>query len=382
MSTPREPLGVLLVEDNPGDARLIAELLREPGHPPVRLVAADCLSAGLERLREGGIEVVLLDLSLPDAHGLETVRRALEAAPDLPIVVLTGLDDEALALRALQSGAQDYLVKGQVESGLLSRALRYAIERKRLERERALLLRREQEARETAEAAVRARDEVLRIVSHDLGNSLSAVGVTAGVLLRTLPRGPESEETRERVTSIRHLVQGMQRLRQDLLDVASLEVGRLSMMPEPIGVGELLEETLTHFAPLAAERGIRLAADVPDGLPEVRADRQRILQALGNLVGNALKFTPAGGSVVLGACAGEGEVRVVVSDTGTGIEAASLPHVFDRFWQAQHTRRAGAGLGLAITKGIVEAHGGAIGVASELGRGTTFHFTLPAADRG
>ncbi|HKP74684.1 MAG TPA: ATP-binding protein [Longimicrobiaceae bacterium] len=375
MSQP-PPLRILLVEDNPGDARLIRETLRDAGSLAFELAHADRLAAALPALEAGAADVALLDLSLPDAHGLETVNRALAAAPGVPIVVLTGLDDETVAVQAVQAGAQDYLVKGQVEPGTLARALRYAMERKRLEMERARLLDREHQAREAAEAAVRARDEVLRIVAHDIGNSLSAVKIHALVLERTLP-GDDSE-AHKRTAAIRDLTAQMDRLRQDLLDVAAIEAGRLSVEPVPTDVGEVLRDAVEALSALASQKGAALSAEVAPGLPRVPADRERVLQVLANLGGNAVKFTAAGGSVVLSAERDEaGGVRVSCADTGPGIAAEDLPHVFDRFWQARSTRRAGAGLGLAIAKGIVEAHGGAITAESTVGQGSTFAFTLP-----
>lgn len=153
------PLSVLLIEDNPGDARLIREMLANVPAARLRLQHADRLAAGLERLEEA--DVVLLDLSLPDSHGLETFQRLRDAAPGLPVVVLTGLDDETLAVRAVQEGAQDYLPKGQVDGQLLVRSMRYAIERKRAEEERARLLVREQAARAEAEKLAKEREAIL-----------------------------------------------------------------------------------------------------------------------------------------------------------------------------------------------------------------------------
>jgi signal transduction histidine kinase len=378
------PVRILLVEDNPGDARLLRETLRDAGSLRWELAHAGRLSEALEAVGRDGADVVLLDLSLPDAHGMDTVARMLEAAPAVPIIVLTGLADETVAVHAVQAGAQDYLVKGTVEGGTLGRAIRYAVERKRLETERAELLRNEREARAAAEAAVNARDEVLRIVAHDIGNSLSAVKIHAMVLERTLP--PDGAEARKRTEAIRHLTQQMDRLRQDLLDVAAIEAGRLSFEPGETALREVVDDVLAGLAGVAAEKGLTLESHVADDLPAVWADRERLHQVLGNLVGNAVKFTPAMGRVCVRASldpeAGEDGhpgVRVAVEDTGPGISAEHLPHVFDRFWQARSTRRAGAGLGLAIARGVVEAHGGRISAMSEPGQGTTFEFTLPAA---
>jgi signal transduction histidine kinase len=333
-------------------------------------------------MRETGADVVLLDLSLPDAHGLETVERMLEAAPDAPIFVLTGLDDQTTALQAVHAGAQDYLVKGEVAGGLLARSIRYACERKRLERERVKALEREREARATAEGAVKARDEVLRVVAHDLGNSLSAVLVTTRVLLRTLPEEEPESGTRKRVDNIRQMAEQMQRLRQDLLDVALLEAGQLSIEPGPAGPRTLLEESLERYAPLAAEKSVALEVEAVEGLPAVWGDDARLLQVVANLITNAVKFTPPGGRVTLAAAAAGDEVRFSVSDTGAGIPPESLPHLFDRFWTTRKGNPTGAGLGLAIAKGIVEAHGGRIWAESTPGEGSTFHFTVPLAPAG
>ena len=250
----------------------------------------------------------------------------------------------------------------------------------RIEHERAIsdLLEREQELRARAEAAVRGRDEVLRIVAHDLGNSLSGVLITSSALLRTLPR--EEGGVRGAVQNIRHAAEQMQRLRQDLLDVATIEAGHLAMVAAPTSPRELLEEIAAQVAPLAEEKRITVRVEAPGELPRIHADRDRMLQMLGNLVGNAVKFTPEGGEVTLRAAVVGDEVHLAVSDTGPGIPPESRAHVFDRFWQAREHRRGGAGLGLAIARGIVEAHGGRIWLDG--GAGTTFVVALNGGDGG
>jgi signal transduction histidine kinase len=376
--TAAAPLSVLLVEDNPGDARLL-ELLLHEGTLDHELIRAARLEQGLALLEQRPVDVILLDLSLPDGQGMDTVRRMLGSAGHAPIVVLTGLDDERVAVEAVQAGAQDYLVKGRVDSTLLVRSVRYAIERKRLERERARLLVSEQAARATAEAAVRARDEVLRVVSHDLGNSLSAVAVQAVLIERTPRERLDDAALLKRTTAIRNLVAGMQKLRQDLLDVASIEAGRLSVEAVPFDPAPALEEAFEVHHALAEQGEIELRLDVEPGLPRILADRARLMQVLGNLLGNALKFTSAGGTVHLTCVRGEGCVRLAVRDSGQGIAAADLPHIFDRFWKSGRGNRAGAGLGLAIARGIVEAHTGRMWAESQEGVGSVFHFELPIA---
>jgi PAS domain S-box-containing protein len=228
-----------------------------------------------------------------------------------------------------------------------------------------------------AQSAIRAREDVLHVVSHDLGNSLSAIIVTTTVLLRTLPDDAANEELRRRIASIRDLARRMQRLRQDLLDVASIEAGRLAIEWDRWDPAGLANEALESFSALAAEKGVTLEGHVAGGLPQLDGDRERIMQVLANLLGNALKFTPSGGRATLEVARDGGEVCFRVRDTGPGIAPEHLPHVFDRFWKSRVANRQGAGLGLAIAKGIVEAHDGRIDVASAPGEGSTFSFTLP-----
>jgi signal transduction histidine kinase len=380
--TSARPLDILLVEDNPGDARLIREILREADAPDFRLHHVGTLAEATAHLAATEADVVLLDLSLPDAHGLGTIRGLQEAGGRAPIIVLTGLDDETVALQALQEGAQDYLVKGRVEPDLLVRAMRYARERKHLERQQAALYERERAARASAEEAVRARDDVLRVVSHDIGNSLTAIGIHSRLLARSLPEEARTEQVRTRVAAIQDLLDQMESLRSDLLDVARIESGRLELDWEPEAVPDLLNEAAALISELAAERQITLDVVAPADLPPARVDRRRVLQVLGNLLGNALKFTEPSGIVTLSAHIRSEELHVSVADTGRGIPESDLPHLFDRYWQARSARRAGAGLGLAIARGIVEAHGGRIVAESVLGKGTTFTFSLPAFERG
>jgi sigma-B regulation protein RsbU (phosphoserine phosphatase) len=372
------PVRILLVEDNPGDARLLRYTLQEAESLRFDLVHAARLSEALERVNDAPADVVLLDLSLPDAHGMETVTRMLRAAPDVPIIVLTGLTDETVAIAAVQAGAQDYLVKGSVDGGTLARAIRYAMERKRLETERATLLRNEQEARAAAEAAVNARDEVLRIVAHDIGNSLSAVKIHAMVLERTLP--PGDAEARKRTEAIRNLTQQMDRLRQDLLDVAAIEAGRLSFEPGETALAEVVDDVLGTVAGMAAEKSLTVESCVSAELPAVWADRERLHQVLSNLVGNAVKFTPEGGLVHVQMTAEHGNAVVEVRDTGIGIPAQEQDRLFSRFFRsstAQKQAIPGSGLGLAIAGAIVQAHGGTIECDSVQDVGTTFRVEMP-----
>lgn len=224
--------------------------------------------------------------------------------------------------------------------------------------------------------ALRTRDQVTSIVSHDLRNPVHTVRMASSLLLDT---GDELDPpaARKNLMVIHRSALNMSRLLEDLLDVAKSEAGGLAIEPAVTDVGSIVRTTVEQFRLQAAERSIDLSADTPEDLPRTRADAARVAQVLSNLAGNALKFTPKGGAVHLSAARADGEIVVSVADTGIGIAPENVAHVFDRFWQAKRAARASAGLGLAIAKSIVEAHGGRIWVESTEGRGTTFHFTLP-----
>jgi PAS domain S-box-containing protein len=230
----------------------------------------------------------------------------------------------------------------------------------------------------TSQRLTRLRDEILSVVSHDLRNPLSAIAMCT----RVLAESPPSEEParRELLTAIEDSTEWMNRLIQDLLDVGNIEAGRLSLERRPTRVGDVLEQAEAMFATMTAEKGIALELDAPLPLPPVDADAERVLQVLANLIGNALKFTPSGGTITVGARPSGDRVEIFVADSGAGMPAEHVPFIFDRWWHARRSgSNAGTGLGLAIAKGIVEAHGGEIGVASVEGQGSTFTFTLPVA---
>jgi PAS domain S-box-containing protein len=228
-----------------------------------------------------------------------------------------------------------------------------------------------------AQQATRARDDVLAVVAHDLRNPLNTVTMAVSLMLENTP--VERVQERRQVEIVRRAADRMNRMIQDLLDVKRIEGGRLSMDLRPEEVGALLTDTIEMLRPLAVGSSIILDSVVAEGLPSVLADSARIQQVLSNLVGNAVKFTPRDGHVAVTAEAFGAEVRFGVVDTGPGIPPEQLPHIFGRFWQARPSDRRGIGLGLAIAKGIVEAHNGRIWVESRVGSGSTFYFTLPCA---
>jgi PAS domain S-box-containing protein len=226
-----------------------------------------------------------------------------------------------------------------------------------------------------AERAVQARDDVLGIVAHDLRNPLGIILAQAAFLRRPgadpVCRKP-SEVIGRAATRINRLI-------EDLLDATRMEAGRLSMEPARVGAAQVVLDSVEARRQLESPASVDLRVYLTPELPEIWADGDRLLQVFENLIGNAAKFTPPGGRITIGARPRAGEVLFWVADAGAGISADDLPHLFDRFWQARKADRRGAGLGLAIAKGIVEAHGGRIWVESTPGWGSTFYFTVPLA---
>ncbi|KYG07727.1 hypothetical protein BE21_27745 [Sorangium cellulosum] len=236
--------------------------------------------------------------------------------------------------------------------------------------ERARLYEAEQRAR-------RLREEALAIAAHDLRNPLSSIMLAASLLERSAPADAAGQPVRDRAQRIKRAAERTIEMLRELLDAATIEAKSLKLDTQPCEVGSLVNEVIEMLSPIAEQKQIRLGAVLPGGPLQLTCDRNRMLQVLSNLAGNALKFTPEGREITIRAEPQGPHVRLSVSDTGSGIKPEDLPRLFERYWQARATRGAGAGLGLYIVKGIVEAHGGQISVDSTLGVGTTFSCTIP-----
>jgi signal transduction histidine kinase len=228
-----------------------------------------------------------------------------------------------------------------------------------------------------AEQAIASRDDLLAIVSHDLRNPVNRVRLAAELLLETT-RVPEG--ARRTMGIVIRAADEMTRLIGDLLDVARIEAGNLPLEPAPFALDELLERLHESHAPAAAEKQLAWRVDRPLPRLTLRADEGRLLQALGNLIGNALKFTPKGGAVRIAVAVTDQAVRIGVCDSGPGMDETQLAHVFERFWQGRSGDRRGAGLGLTIARGIAEAHAGRLWLESEVGSGTKAWLELPLAN--
>jgi signal transduction histidine kinase len=237
----------------------------------------------------------------------------------------------------------------------------------------------EREKRHVAELLAQAREEVLGVVAHDLRNPLSTIITSTDMLLQEHLEPARRTELLE--VALRNGRQ-MNRLIGDLLDTVRMHAGKFTLDLEDVAVVTLFRQAEETFRPIAEKRAIYLETVPPDDGVTVRADPFRVSQILGNIVGNAIKFTPEQGSVTIRAAANGNHVAIHVTDSGPGIAPADIEHLFDDFWQARRNDHRGVGLGLAIAKGVVEAHGGMIWCDSAPGRGSTFSFTLPRAVTG
>jgi signal transduction histidine kinase len=349
---------LLVIEDNPGDVRLLHEMLHEEAAYQAELILAGTMSEAEKCLAEHRIDIILLDLGLPDSGGVAAIRRTRAAAPGIPLVVLTGLDDEALAAQSLQEGAQDYLIKGQIETRGLLRALRYATERKRLER---------------------LKDEFVSTVSHELRTPLTSISASLGLLMGNV--NVILAEPARRLLEIAHTnSQRLVRLINDILDIEKLESGHVSFDLRRIEVRSAIEKTIEDVRSFAEAHDVNIRIGDASSAADVRADADRLAQVVTNLLSNAVKFSPLHSEVVIGIEKRVDLVRISVRDHGSGIPADFKSRIFERFAQADATnarRKGGTGLGLSIVKQIVDRLGGEVGFMDADGGGTIFHVELP-----
>jgi sigma-B regulation protein RsbU (phosphoserine phosphatase) len=363
---------ILLVEDNPYDAELLREMLSGVSTTQFEWVHVPRLNEAINRLQEERFDSILLDLSLPDSNGQETLAKAYAQAHDTPIVVLTGHSDDALAIRSVHQGAQDYLMKGQVDGPGLARSIRYAIERHRLigELDRG----RQQQ--------LKIKDQFLSHVSHELRSPLAVIHQFVTILLDRLA-GDLTADQNEYLEVILRNVNQLRDMIEDLLEVTRAETGKLSIHPQLIPVDEAMTDVLGTLRVAAEGKGIQLSEDVSLDLPFAYADPNRLRQVLMNLIDNAVKFTPKGGKISVRARVfweDDHFLCISITDTGCGISSEESKKIFEAMYQGKDSysmARKGLGLGLYICKELVSRHGGRIWVESEPGQGSTFFFTLP-----
>jgi signal transduction histidine kinase len=393
-----DPTIVLIVEDNPGDARLIEEMLREESEAHISLIRAASLAEAASISSTVTPDLILLDLSLPDSFGLETLRAAQAALPVTPIVVLTGTRDDATTSAALREGAQDYLVKGSVDGATMVRAIRYAIGRHEAESaRRGVELELEQyrlnleqivadrtaellAANEDLEDALETRSRFLASVSHELRTPLNSI-IGFSHILVSGAAGTLSEEQIRQVAMINGSGRQLLELINQILDLTRITLGHEEFAIADFCASTMAAKSIASVEPLAREKGVVLAmADGERRTVMVRGDESKVRQVLLNLLSNAIKYTPNGSVIVEVRCS-EDECVFTVADTGPGIPPDELPGIFDEFVRADQAGE-GTGLGLPIARALARAMGGDVVAVSEVGTGSTFAFTVPTTFTG
>ncbi len=368
---------VLLIEDDEDDFVLTRDLLREIDPAGYDLEWVKNFDDARVRVGNNTHDVCLLDYRLGKHDGLELLRHARRESYPPPVILLTGQGDPSVDLEAMQAGAADYLVKGQISPAALERSIRYAVEHRRMEEERLVLVR-EQEARAMAEAANRAKDEYLAMVSHELRNPVNIMLGWVQILNRSRPDDGISSQAMQ---AIERSAKTQLRLIEDLLDVTRIINGTMALDLKPTSIGSIVESALGNLKPVAAAKEVAINAELLQLDLIVFGDEHRLNQVVDNLLSNAIKFTPAKGTVVIQLSL-EGERAILkVSDNGQGISAEVLPFIFDRYRQGnnnRHQRQGGLGLGLSIVQHIVQLHKGTVCAESGgEGQGAEFTVTLP-----
>ncbi len=371
-----QDIKVLLIEDNLAEARLLKEILKGNEKKEFHLVNVSRLSEAISLLQQTDFDVILLDLTLPDSQGLESLAPLLITAPKLPIVVLTNTNDDNLALQALRQGAQDYLIKREVSLEILTRSLCYAIERKQMEE----ALRESNEALkmsviertnqlEKAQELNQLKTEFVSMLSHDFRNPLNKILLSAGLL----------EESRDRLTKdqqvsyfrmIRSAIKDMDQLLTEVLLIGRADSGRLYCQFDPVDLLDYCQKLVESFT-VKPEPQLAIIFQIEGSLERGLWDINLIKHILTNLLGNALKYSPQGNPVEFKIIVESEQVVFKIIDRGIGIPSKDQEHLFKPFYRGSNVDNIqGTGLGLAIVGRCVEAHKGQIHLESEEGKGT------------
>jgi two-component system sensor histidine kinase/response regulator len=367
---------VLLIEDDEDDYLITRDVLSEIAQTTVDLEWVSRCEDALPAIQRGTNDVVLLDYRLGECTGLDILREAMARGCKTPVILLTGQGDREVDVEAMKAGAADYLIKGRIDAALIERSMRYA-----MERSQAAELRERQLA---AEASIRARNEFLAIVTHELRSPLSVILGYADMLLD----GDPPPEQRELLEPIRRSSCHLRALVNDILDFSKIEAHKLKVEHVPCSPGEVIHEVASMMEANAAEAGVEIAtAKSADVAETIYTDPTRLRQILLNLVGNAIKFTKRGTVSLTARMAeptesGTRPVCFDVRDSGIGLSDEEVRRLFEPFVQAGDStarRFGGTGLGLAISKRLAGLLGGDIKVESQPSAGSTFTLTIAGA---
>jgi signal transduction histidine kinase len=385
----RRPVRLLVIDDDAIDRQTYRKFLSADETKGYIVVEAATAEEGARLLGDGPYDCIVLDYRLPGGDGLtmlQLFRDSEGQGISAPVVMMTGQGNEALAVEAMKYGISDYLTKDSLTAEAFRRAIGNAMDRWHL---RATLREKSQRLEQANEELKRQAAELQRVyhtVSHELKTPLTGVREFIALVHDGVTGVIESAEQKH---FLEHALDGcdqIARLVNDLIDSSRLDTAKFRLELEPVRADRIADFALASVRQVAVSKRLRLRSEVSPDLPPVLADQSRLTQVLGNLLGNACKFTESGGEISLSARINtgvDGQVEFAVSDTGCGIAAEHLDHVFDRLFQVPHAgddlMGSGLGLGLSIARGIVELHGGRLEVESTPGVGSTFRFSLPVA---
>lgn len=360
-----ESVNILLIEDNPDDVAYVQQILTEEPGSPFHIESVVRLSDGLARLSKDGIDVVLLDLSLPDSRGVETLEKFHQQTQLIPVIILTGLDDDQACLKAIQDGAQDYIVKRGLDRALLSRAVFHAIERFRI-----------------LEGLRQNRENLMRSVLREMQNPLTIILEALDGLRREAgPRRPLGSKQTEYLAMAHRNAVLLRTLAHSLRDVCRFESGTVRLLRRPLDIEPVIRECRSRVQSELLRREIEMDIFIATGLPEVFADPALLSDVLMRLLGNALRF--ARERITIRAVEDASGVEIAVIDDGPGIPEEQIKSIFSqspRIPEASVGREMGTGFGLSICKAAIDLHGGKIWAESTYGYGAAFHMTLPRHD--
>ena len=366
---------ILLIEDNPGDARLVEILLEESDFLNCKVINKQSLTEGIEALDKEEFSIVLLDLTLPDSRGFDTLQRLIKAHPDVNVIVMTGLSDKALGLNAVKVGAQDFLMKGGFDSDLLAKTLRYSIERKGV----LTKLAESQRAREVAEESARMKENFIASISHEMRTPMNAIYGMSNLLAQT----NLNEEQRSYIDSVKQSSEILLGVINDILEVSTLQNGKPDFDLKDFDLNELMSNLVNVMQYKKNEKPLDFILHIDPSVPRfIKGDKLRLNQILFNIVGNAVKFTDAGfvkiNIELLENQRDKYNIKFTIIDSGIGIPEEKVDTIFETFTRIRSKDRIfeGTGLGLSIVRSLVTQQDGRVWATSQMGKGTTMYVEM------
>ncbi|MDJ0736936.1 MAG: hybrid sensor histidine kinase/response regulator [Nostocaceae cyanobacterium] len=376
-------INILLIEDNLAYARLLQEFIKQANSHELNIIHVTYLAEAIKKVSKDTYDIILLDLTLPDSEGLASLAPLMSQAPSIPIVVLTNTNDDELALEAVRRGAQDYLVKREVNPAVLLRSLRYAIERKQvLEQLRVANQGLENRVFESTAELVKAKEinqsksEFVSMLSHDIRNPLNTIMLAAGLLQNNDEKLPK-EKKLSHFQLIRSAIKNMAQLLDEVSFIGKADAGKIQCDFTCFDIEEFCRAIVAEAQLTAAEKQVNIVFYQQGKLDEALWDESLLRHILNNLLSNAIKYSHPGGKVLFEVIAQGKTVIFKIQDRGIGIPQKDQQQIFQTFHRAENVGQIpGTGLGLAIVKKCTEAHGGEISVDSEVGVGTTVTVSL------